>query len=157
MRYAGRAGEKLYSQSIAQDAELCYNRAVEGGFCMKRMIAVLFAVLLLFPLAVTAETKQAFPLFESSFLQGWLCRDWTKERFKQELHDMKAAGFRSLILQSAVDLTHTETDSAASALYPSSLASGSEQSRALEYALQAAAETGMQKSNVRSFVRTAAM
>ena len=111
---------------------------------MKRIIAVLFAVLLLLPRAVSAETKQVFPLFESSFLQGWLCREWTAERFLQELNDMKAAGFRTLTLQSAVDLTHTETEASAAALYPSSLAAGSEQSHALEYALQAAAETGMQ-------------
>lgn len=111
---------------------------------MKRIIAVLFAVLLLLPLAVSAETKQEFPLFESSFLQGWLCREWTAERFLQELNDMKAAGFRTLTLQSVVDLTHTETEASAAALYPSSLAAGSEQSHALEYALQAAAETGMQ-------------
>lgn len=111
---------------------------------MKGIIAVLLAALLLLPMTVSAEPEQAFPLFESSFLQGWLCRDWTAERFLQELNDMKAAGFRSVILQSAVDLTHTETETSAAALYPSSLAAGSEQSHALEYALQAAAETGMQ-------------
>lgn len=116
----------------------------KGCIAMKRITAVLLAALLLLPLTVSAETAQAFPLFESSFLQGWLCRDWTAERFRQELDDMKAAGFRSVILQSAVDLTHTETDVSAAALYPSSLAAGSEQSHALEYVLQSAAETGMQ-------------
>ena len=123
---------------------------------MKRMIALLLAAVLL-PLHVYAENSFIFPLFEASFLQGWLCRDWTEDRFLQEFRAMKYAGFRSLILQSVVDLTHQQTDlslpktdpdayqvTAVHALYPTKIADTQNQPHALEYALQAAEKTGMQ-------------
>ncbi|MBR3268526.1 MAG: DUF4434 domain-containing protein [Oscillospiraceae bacterium] len=108
-------------------------------------------------LPVDAGEKPLYaPVFEGSFLQGWLCRDWTAERWQTELEDMKTAGFRSVILQSAVDLTYEQTDSAkpktdpdaftlnsAYALYPTELVPGSSGIRALEFALSAAKETGM--------------
>lgn len=126
---------------------------------MKRLTAALLSALLLTaPVSVKAqETAPAMPLFEASFLQGWLCRDWSPERWKQELLDMKAAGFRSVILQSCVDLTYEKTDAsaektdpqayaltAAYALYPTASVSGSAGAHALADALEAARQTGMQ-------------
>ena len=124
---------------------------------MKRLLTAVLAVLMLFSVTASADAEQPAPLFEASFLQGWLCRDWTAERFAQELRDMKAAGFRALILQSTVDLTYVQTEAdrpktdpdafaqdSAYALYPTALVSGSEQAHALEYALEAAEQTGMQ-------------
>ena len=118
---------------------------------MKRLLTALLAALMLFSVTASADAEQPAPLFEASFLQGWLCRDWTAERFAQELRDMKAAGFRALILQSTVDLTYVQTEAdrpktdpdafaqdSAYALYPTALVSGSEQAHALEYALAAA-------------------
>ena len=40
----------------------------------------------------------------ASFLQNWLCRDWTEERWIQEFSEAKAAGFDALILQSVFDV-----------------------------------------------------
>ena len=124
---------------------------------MKRLISVLLAAVMLLQIPVAAAEKSLPPLFEASFVQGWFCREWTAERFAQELTCMKAAGFRSLILQSTVDLTYRQTDQSrpktdpsaytldtAYALYPSALAAGSEQAYALENALDAAKQTGMQ-------------
>ena len=124
---------------------------------MRRFFAVLLATMMVLSVTASANTEQNVPFFEASFLQGWLCRDWTRERFVQELNDMKAAGFRALILQSAVDLAYVQTDASrpktdpdaftldsAYALFPTALASGSEQAHALEYALEAASQTGMQ-------------
>ena len=125
---------------------------------MKRWFAAAFAVLLFLPLTVSAEAVlQMPPLFEASFLQGWLCREWSAERWQQEFAAMKSLGFRAVILQSAVDLTYEktetekpETDSSAyrltdaAALYPTALLPDSGEACALGRALQAAGETGMQ-------------
>ncbi|MBR5404734.1 MAG: DUF4434 domain-containing protein [Oscillospiraceae bacterium] len=126
---------------------------------MKRLTAALISALLLTAPASAASQgdPHAMPLFEASFLQGWLCRGWTPERWMQEMQDMKAAGFRSVILQSAVDLTYGQTDSAAAktdpaayacteayALYPAKAVSGSADAHALSDALSAAKQTGMQ-------------
>ena len=40
----------------------------------------------------------------ASFLQNWLCRDWTEERWIQEFSEAKAAGFDALVLQSVFDI-----------------------------------------------------
>ena len=126
---------------------------------MKRLTAFLSAVLMMMlPRPADAQTApDAAPLFEASFLQGWLCRDWTPERWELEMQDMKAAGFRAVILQSCIDLTYEQTvqDAAktdpsaytltsAYALYPTETVPGSEQAHALADALAAAKSTGMQ-------------
>ena len=123
----------------------------------KRMLAALFGAALLLQIPAGAEERSGCTLFEATFLQGWLCRDWSPERWRTEFTEMKAAGFRSVILQSAVDLTYQYTDeskpetdpaaytlAAAYALYPTELVSGSEQAHALRDALDAAADSGMQ-------------
>ena len=126
---------------------------------MKQLTAFLSAVLMMMlPRPADAQTApDAAPLFEASFLQGWLCRDWTPERWELEMQDMKAAGFRAVILQSCIDLTYEQTvqDAAktdpsaytltsAYALYPTETVPGSEQAHALADALAAAKSTGMQ-------------
>lgn len=125
---------------------------------MKKQIAAAAAALLMLPVSVRAEQLPQFaPLFEASFLQGWYCRDWSQEQWQLELQEMKAAGFRAVILQSSVDFSYEQTDSArpktdaasyavtsAAALYPTALLPDSSGAHALEYALLAAKQTGMQ-------------
>lgn len=126
---------------------------------MKRLTVLILALLLpVFSGPAAAQTEPGpLPLFEASLLQGWLCRDWTPARWERELLDMKQAGFRSVILQSCVDLTYEKTDAsaektdpdaysltAAYALCPTAAVSGSETAHALSDALAAAEQTGMQ-------------
>ena len=122
---------------------------------MKRMICAAAALFLLQIPADAAAIPQYPPIFAASFLQGWYCRDWSKEQWQTEFTDMKAAGLNAVILQSTVDLNYAYDNSGAKtdpnayslkdsyALYPSSLTAGTD-SDALECALQAAAEHDMQ-------------
>ena len=123
---------------------------------MKRIIAGLLALPLLLTSAEASALPEQSPLFEASFLQGWYCRDWTASQWQTEFADMMAAGFRSVIIQSAVDLTYAQTDAAArktdigsyqltdsAALLPTALVPGSEGQQALGSALRAAKETGL--------------
>ena len=122
----------------------------------KRFFMLLLGFLTAYSSGFRADALTA-PLFEASFLQGWYCAGWDAGRWETELRDMKAAGFRTVILQSSADFTYAYSESAgaktdpaasslqtASALYPTGLVSGSEQSAALENALRAAAECEMQ-------------
>lgn len=123
---------------------------------MKRVFMVMLTAGIL-TVSAGADAAPAYaPLFEASFLQGWLCRSWSPDEWKQELADMQAAGFRAVILQSSVDLQYEQTDlskpktdssaftlTSADALYPTALAEGSANAHALEYALAAAEQTGM--------------
>ncbi|MBQ8921866.1 MAG: DUF4434 domain-containing protein [Oscillospiraceae bacterium] len=127
---------------------------------MKTRFALLPAAILLCAVPVSAEAHAEIPqtpLFEASFLQSWYCRGWTPEQWHDELSAMREAGFRSVILQSTVDLSYEYTDTskpktdasaydltACSALYPDASVPGSESEHALADALQAAQETGMQ-------------
>ena len=128
---------------------------------MKTKLSGLLAGLCLLGFTASAEPELpgeelTAPLFEASFLQGWYCRDWNEAQWQSELSDMRSAGFRAVILQSAVDLNYEQTDfsqpktdadayalTSAYALYPTALVSGSEHAHALEYALNAASKTGM--------------
>ena len=60
-------------------------------------------------------------LLTGSFLQGWLCMNWSYERWCAEFEAMKELGMDTLILQSVYDMSGDEP----------------------EYALKAAKETGM--------------
>ncbi|MCR4645262.1 MAG: DUF4434 domain-containing protein [Oscillospiraceae bacterium] len=74
---------------------------------MKRVLCILTAVclcLLLLPCRAGAEDACRKSRFSATFLQNWLCRDWTEERWIQEFSEAKAAGFDALILQSAFDI-----------------------------------------------------
>ncbi|MBQ6569510.1 MAG: DUF4434 domain-containing protein, partial [Clostridia bacterium] len=42
-------------------------------------------------------------LIAGSFLQGWLCRDWTQERWNAEFAGMKEVGMDHIIIQSVYD------------------------------------------------------
>ena len=119
----------------------------------KRFTALFFQWLLMFcSLSVSAaDARSAAPLFEASFLQGWMCLKWTAERWEAELSAMKQHGFRSLILQSSADFTYEKTENSdgyllvsASALFPTAAVDGSEQNAALQNALTAAKSCGMQ-------------
>ena len=121
---------------------------------MKKCLFALLSAMLLTVSSVPASAASAAkpaPLFEGSFLQGWLCRDWTQPRWESELAAMKQLGFRSVILQSTADLTYEKDENSgenrlvsSSALFPTELVSGSEEASALALALDAAAQTGMQ-------------
>ena len=125
---------------------------------MRRLLCMMYAIFLLLGSSAAAETPlPESPLFEASYLQDWLCRDWQPERWLTEFAAMKAAGFRAVILQSTVSLSYSYTDSSkpktdpaaytlqsSYALCPTALVSDSGQTAELEYALEAAAESGMQ-------------
>ncbi len=132
---------------------------------LHRIIAILLAVCCAAACLKTARTTAAGrPAFHASFLQGWLCRDWTAERWTEEFSAMQAAGFEAVILQTVCDLTYERTDTAAHAqnpaaytlttaysLYPSEIPvlegaylSSQNGGDALELAFLAAEETGMQ-------------
>ena len=123
---------------------------------MRQGIAVTASVLLLSGSVQAGQFPQNAPLFEASFVQGWYCRDWNEEQWQLELQDMKAAGFRAVVLQSAVDFTYEQNDLSkprtdadaytlvsAAALYPTSMVDDASCQHTLEYALQAARQTGM--------------
>ncbi len=122
---------------------------------MKRILAVIIASAYAV-LSAQINVHAYAPLFEASFLQGWLCRGWTQAQWNQEFSDMHDAGFHAMILQSTVDLTYEQTNpdlpktdpdafvlKESSALYPTSLVPDSENTHALEFALQAAKANGM--------------
>ena len=82
---------------------------------------------------ISAVYRSSSP-FKSTFIQGWLCRDWTAQRWEEEFAKMKEAGFESLIIQSVCDFTYEYSDTSKSSqdtsaytlsssycLYPSSL------------------------------------
>ncbi len=101
--------------------------------------------------------------FTSTFIQSWLCRDWTAERWQQEFAAASDAGFDSMILQSVCELSYTQSDTTASkqdsssytctsayAMYPSELEalegctlSVQNDGDALELALESARKEGM--------------
>lgn len=136
-----------------------------GGDKMKRkLMALLLTVLMIQPkteFSVNAEEKGKF---NASFLQGWLCRDWTAERWQQEFAAAADAGMEALILQSVCDFLYTQDDTSAHkqdavsytctsayAMYPSSLDALSDctlsiqnDGDALALALEAAKQEGMQ-------------
>ena len=74
---------------------------------MKRVICILSTLcmcMMLFPEHINAAEIRQKSRFSSTFLQNWLCRDWTEERWIHEFSDAKAAGFDSLIIQSTYDI-----------------------------------------------------
>ena len=46
--------------------------------------------------------------FRATFIQNWCCRDWTQQRWEQELGSAKQAGFDSVIIQSVYDIVRGE-------------------------------------------------
>ncbi len=111
------------------------------------------------------ETKaQQHGRFHATFLQGWLCREWTAERWQLEFEAAKDAGFSAMILQSVCDLSYTPSEANtdkqdhnqyqltnAYAMYPSDIEylqdctlSSQNNGDALAYAFEAAEATDMQ-------------
>ena len=74
---------------------------------MKRFLCLMLAVLLMLPLPAAAAEQQN-SRFYASFLQNWMCRDWTAERWEEEFSHAKQAGFQALILQSVCDIVRGE-------------------------------------------------
>ncbi len=133
---------------------------------MKHLVSLMLSAGLLLSLgaAVHATEHSAAGKFSASFIQSWLCRDWTQERWQQEFAAAADAGMDALILQSVVEISHTQDNSTASkqdassfsrsecyAMYPTALenlngCTVSQQNRgdALGTALAAAKAEGMQ-------------
>lgn len=131
---------------------------------MKKMLCILCAVC--FSLAApsypgaNAAAADKPPAFSATFLQNWLCRDWTQERWTEEFTDAADAGFDAVILQSVYDIVRgscagaDEQDASAYpaaesfCMYPSQQAadyhSAQNSGDALLLALEAAKNTGMQ-------------
>jgi len=81
----------------------------------------LFALVLVFAMTLSVPTNKSqveaannnMPLITGSFIQGWLCRDWTQDRWNKEFAAMKELGMESLIIQSSYDWATTATSSSA--------------------------------------------
>ena len=90
---------------------------------MKRVISFLCTVVLCFTMLSNMEitsnsvenNAQQKTKFSASFLQNWLCRDWTEARWIQEFETAKSAGFDSLILQSTYDIIRGNCDTGGNA------------------------------------------
>lgn len=54
----------------------------------------------------TEPVKRDTKLLSGSFLQSWICRDWTYARWEQELTSMKELGMDYLIIQSIYDQSY---------------------------------------------------
>ena len=90
-------------------------------FCI---CGLLFAILCLYGCS-TKETKkndEAYPTVCGSFVQDWLVRNWSDDRWDQEFKDLKEAGMEYLIFSPAL---HTDNNGNVRALYPSSLTDNS--------------------------------
>ncbi len=96
--------------------------------CHKKYIAVLLAVTIMTAFikiqvddysttahdgisVVAAAPSANNSKFTASFIQSWLCRDWTQERWQQEFAAASETGMDALILQSIVEVSHMQTDS----------------------------------------------
>ena len=80
----------------------------------KLAIIILCLIMLTSGRRVAVEAKETkMPLVYGSFIQGWLCRDWSQERWNQELSAMKELGMKSLIIQSSYDWATTAANSSA--------------------------------------------
>ena len=135
---------------------------------MKKIICILcavcFSILILNDTKTHAEsdnTESKPSKFSATFIQNWLCRDWTKERWVQEFSDARTAGFDSLILQSVYDIVrgnctdsgnaqdmHAYPSAESFCMFPSKQPATYHSSQnagdALTLVLEAAKETGMQ-------------
>lgn len=134
---------------------------------LKRLLSIFTASLMVpafFSGSTASAAAESESPFKATFIQGWLCRDWTQERWEQEFSAMKEAGFESLIIQSVCDLTYEQADTSkptqdsssyrltsAYSLYPSSLeelsgayVSSQNGGDALELAFMAAESENMQ-------------
>ncbi len=133
---------------------------------MKRTISIILSVMLflstLSPLQAGAVKHGS--RFYATYLQNWLCRDWTEARWEQEFQAAKEAGFQAIILQSTCDIVRGEAvaggdaqdpssypDTAGFCMFPSengelsgAFRSSQNQGDALELALTAAKQTEMQ-------------
>lgn len=133
---------------------------------MKRFakLTAMMTALVLCCLSGSVHAEAPSSPFHATFLQGWLCRDWTQDRWNEEFRAMDEAGFDAVILQTVCDLTYEQTDASADKqdsdayaltsaymLYPSSLpelegayVSSQNGGDALALALSAAEANGVQ-------------
>ena len=129
---------------------------------MKRILCLLLSLLLMLPSLSVSAAEQKSGRFYASFLQNWMCRDWTAERWEEEFLHARQAGFQALILQSVCDIVRGEPtgtapqdpaaygNSSCFCMYPSAIPalqqayrSSQNSGDALALALKAAEKTGM--------------
>ena len=109
----------------------------------------------------TVPVKRDTKLLSGSFLQSWICRDWTYTRWEQELTAMKELGMDFIIIQSVTDQSYrlgsaekqdwaSYTFKGQTSLYPSeieelkdAIVSSQNNGDALELLLKAAKEKDM--------------
>lgn len=84
------------------------------------------------------KTSRIHPTFQSSFIQYWLCQNWSQERWLQEFEMMQNVIIPEIILQSVADTK------AGYAVYPTQIKGCSHSNiDMLEMALSAADQCGM--------------
>lgn len=84
------------------------------------------------------EKSRIHPTFQSSFIQYWLCQNWSQERWLQEFEMMHNVNIHEIILQSVADTK------AGYAVYPTEIKGYSHSNiDMLETALSAADQCGM--------------
>ena len=71
--------------------------------------------------AVSAEKRPS--KFRATFIQNWYCRDWTQQRWEQELCSAREAGFDSVVVQSVYDIVRGECPQGKNAQDPAAYSS----------------------------------
>lgn len=106
---------------------------------VKHVLASLWKRLLYFFKGLERKEKMRIhPTFQSSFIQYWLCQDWSQERWLQEFEMMQNITIHEIILQSVVDTK------AGYAVYPTKIKGYSYSNiDMLETALSTADQCGM--------------
>lgn len=84
------------------------------------------------------------PRFSGSFIQEYLVRDWTNQRWDQEMNMLKEAGMEYLIYAPSL---FTDTSGISHSVYPSKLTKKTMQGNSIEKCLQSA-----QKYGIRVFI-----
>lgn len=90
---------------------------------MKKGRVILSLVLMVLSLSVpfaqpATAAPTVKPVFRSSFIQSWYCRNWDSSRWEKELSMLRDAGITEVIIQTTVDTT----SGIKTAFYPTSIA-----------------------------------
>jgi len=128
---------------------------------LRRLSAFILSAVICSAFFTSSSAEEHRGRFTATFIQNWYCRDWTQERWNEEFHAAGEAGFDALILQSVFDIVRGEPAAGSSAqdfsacpytqsfcMYQSSCPatwhSSQNSGDALELALSAAKQNGMQ-------------
>ena len=81
---------------------------------MKRLYILATAIIIAMFSTILNTAAESESKYTSTFIQSWLCRDWSEQRWDAEFSAAKDVGFDSVILQSVIDLTYEQTDTSKS-------------------------------------------